>query len=74
MTSLGERMCPGEQEGIFLGHGRTRRSSRRRGVIRFWDFPLSGAPPLLSVSLAALETVVDREQMDEFYAVRESPQ
>ena len=30
------------------GERRTRRCSRRRGMIGFWDFKLSGAPPLLS--------------------------
>jgi hypothetical protein len=35
------------------GPGRTIRCSRRRGMIRFWDFKLSGAPPLLSDSFTA---------------------
>ncbi len=28
---------------------RTRRCSRRQGMNRFWDFKLTGAPPLLSL-------------------------
>jgi Trypsin-like peptidase domain len=36
--------------GSGRGPGRTIRCGRRRGMIRFWDFKLSGAPPLLSVS------------------------
>ena len=32
---------------------RTNRCSRRRGMIGFWDFKLSGAPPLLSFGVLA---------------------
>ena len=49
------RLClldyPPSPEAPASRRRRTRRCSRRRGMIRFWDFKLTGAPPLLSLGV-----------------------
>jgi hypothetical protein len=42
---------------------RTKRCSRRRGMIGFWDFKLSGAPPLLSFGVRCHKEPNDHSQI-----------